>query len=190
MQKLANLLKWNAEQFNKDWNLQYDNVVRKVFTKNPSNTDVESVLIKVAVLNSLYRTNIFDFDKMKEHIVMLGKKKELETLLKSGDLEAVTLIRHDHGIRYNNNKGIDMDAYSFSTKYCHWSNPNSYPMMDQYVIKAIMRLKRDFFLSGFKRMELRDVNIFKIVIDNIREIAGIQTYKEIDQALWMYGQSL
>ena len=51
MQKLANLLKWNAEQFNKDWNLQYDNVVRKVFTKNPSNTDVESVLIKVAVLS-------------------------------------------------------------------------------------------------------------------------------------------
>ena len=56
-----------------------------------------------------------------------------------------------------------MDTYSFSTKYCHWSNPNAYPMMDQYVYKAIMRLKKDKLISGFKGGELWDVNIFKYI---------------------------
>jgi len=190
MRQLEDLLKYYAEQFNTDWNLQYDNVVRKVFNKNPNNTDAEDVLLKVVVLNSLYRTNILDFDKMKEHIVKLGVKEKLDMLLKSGDLKAVDLIRHDHRIRYNETTKIDMDTYSFSTKYCHWSNPNAYPIMDQFVYKAIMRLKKDTLISGFKGDDLRDINIFKNIVDKIKEITGIQSYKELDQSLWIYGQSL
>ena len=117
MRQLEDLLKYYAEQFNTDWNLQYDNVVRKAFNKNPSNTDVKDVLLKIVVLNSLYRINIYDFDKMKEHIVKLGEKEKLDMLLKSGDLKAVDLIRHGHGIRYSETTKIDMDTYSFSTKH-------------------------------------------------------------------------
>jgi len=190
VQQFEDIFKYYAEQFNTDWNLQYDNVVRKAFNKNPSNTDAEDVLLKVIVLNSLYRTNIFDFDKMKEHIVKLGEKEKLDMLLKSGDLKAVTLIRHGHGIRYNETTKIDIDTYSFSTKYCHWSNPNAYPVMDQFVYKAIMRLKKDTLISGFKGDDLWNINIFKNTVDKIKEITGIQSYKELDQSLWIYGQSL
>ena len=54
---------------------------------------------------------------MKEHIVKLGEKEKLDMLLKSGDLKAVDLIRHGHGIRYSETTKIDMDTYSFSTKH-------------------------------------------------------------------------
>ncbi len=185
MQKLEKLLKYCGEQFKKEWNLQWDNVVRKIFNENPNNTDAEAVLLKVVVLNSLYQTYIFDVDKMKEHIVRLGGK--LDLLLKSGDLEAVNHIRHNHKIRYNNEKETDMDAYSFSTKYCHWSNPYAYPLMDQYVYKAIMKIKKDALVGGFKGDDLWDINEFKRVIDSIRENSGIKTYKEIDESLWIYG---
>jgi len=97
--------------------------------------------------------------------------QKLEKLLnlKSGDLEAVNQIRHNHKIRYNNEKETDMDAYSFSTKYCHWSNPYAYPLMDQYVYKAIMKLQKDALVGSFKGDDLWDIKEFKKVIDDIRE---------------------
>jgi len=39
------------------------------------------------------------------------------------------------------------------------------------------------FSDNLKGEELWDVNIFKNVYDNIKEITGIQSYKELDQSL-------
>jgi len=170
-------------------NTHYDNVVRRVFNENKHNGDIEAVLLKVSVLNSLYRTNIFDVYKMAKHIVGLARNHNLDDLLNSGDLKAVELIRHGHGIkRKKNNK--ELDLYSFATKYCHWSNPESYPIYDTNVYKALMSLKRKKLINNFKSNDLWNIEKFKKIIDIIMEKSGITSYKKIDQVLWGYGKSL
>ena len=189
--ELQELLNQYIKKFEGDAsNTHYDNVVRRVFNENKHNGDIEAVLLKVSVLNSLYSTNIDRFDsynlyKMANHIVELARNRNLDDLLNSGDLKAVELIRH--GIkRKKNNK--ELDLYSFATKYCHWSNPESYPIYDSNVETAIYSLRKKKLIDNYNN--LKDINTFKRVIDEIMKESGITSYKKIDQALWGYGKSL
>lgn len=129
--------------------LEYE-AVRRIFENYPTNVDKLAVLLKFTILNSLYRTNIFDIKKIADHIYRLAAEENLDAIIKSGNLEAVNKIRLGHGIPDNKK---EHNFYSFATKYCHFSNPKYYPIYDQYVEKAIMKLRKTtIFSSQIKRI--------------------------------------
>ena len=55
---------------------------------------------------------------------------------------------------------------------------------------ALMSLKRKKLINNFKYNDLWDIEKFKEIIDKIMEKSGIESYNEIDQALWKYGYTL
>lgn len=163
--------------------------VSRTFESYSENTDRLAVLLKFAILNDLYRTNIYDKVKIAEHITRLSIEENLDGLLKSGNLDAVEKLRSGHGIR---TKKMDKEYnfYSFATKYCHFSNPRCYPIYDQYVEKAIVKLRNDKYIQFRNTDELRKPQIFRDIIYKVILKFDLKDYQTADRALWIYGQHL
>lgn len=178
-----------AQAFEDDrYTILFFEAVSRTFKENPGNTDGLAVLLKFSVLNDLYRTNIYDKVKIVEHIIRLSKEENFDELLKSGNLDAVDKLRCGHGIKTKN--GIDRNFYSFATKYCHFSNPMCYPVYDQYVEKAIMKLRRDKYIQFNNGDELYNPRTFRDIIYEVIQKFDLEDYQIADRALWRYGQHL
>jgi len=162
--------------------------VSRTFENNPKNTDSLAVLLKFSVLNDLYSTNIYSKVKIVENITRLSKEENLDELLKSGNLDAVDKLRSGHGILTKNGK--EYNFYSFATKYCHFSNPKYYPVYDQYVEKAIMKLRRDKYIQFSNADELYNPRTFRDIIYEVIQTFDLEDYQIADRALWIYGQHL
>lgn len=167
-----------------------DQAVKMVFERWPGNTRQEQVLIKVVVLNSLYNTNLYSVEvvKMAKHIVEQG----VDSKFSQGDPTVVEDIRKGHGIsRGKTNE--DWNFYSFATKYCHWHNSSKYVMYDTNVDKALRELNKLLgYCSRLSYERLRRYPTLKEAIDSLAAALTLTdwNYKEIDQALWMYGRYL
>ncbi len=168
--------------------LEYE-AVRRTFEGYPENVDKLAVLLKFTILNDLYRTMIMDKSKIADHIYKLATEENLDALLKSGNLDAVTKIRLGHGncvIKTQKERNF----YSFATKYCHFSNPKCYPIFDQYVERAIMKLRKDNYIQFPYQDELKNPQAFRDIIYQIIQKFELEDYQKADRALWMYGQHL
>jgi hypothetical protein len=195
---MEKMLRTYVKKFEKDnQSVTYFEVVQRTFADYPKNVELPNVVLKVAVLNKLYSTNIFDVFSMAKHIYKLGNRKNLDGLLKKGNLNAVNMIRKGHGIRRKNSKN-DIDEYSFATKYCHFSNPGQYPVYDSYVEKAIWNLQKNY-KSQFKKEkdifdpqneDLRIPLDFLNIIKRIKGLSSFSDYEQVDRALWKYGYEL
>ncbi len=163
--------------------------VRLTFENYPKNVDKLAVLLKFTILNDLYRTNIMDKVKIVDHLYRLSTEENLDALLKSGNLDAVSKIRCGHGIR-TKKTGKERNFYSFATKYCHFSNPKCYPIYDQYVEKAIMKLREGDYIQFRNQNDLHDPQTFRDIIYQIIQKSGLDSYQKVDRALWRYGQHL
>jgi hypothetical protein len=146
----------------------------------PNNTNREHVLLKVAVVNSLYGTNVWAIYNMAQHILDLKIDKRLE----DGDPSLVTDI---HCLTV---KGKTRHHYSFATKYCSWHNQKAFPVYDQYVQKTLQEYKKQYAFYKFKQADLRDYPTFKSVIDAFCNWFNLNnfSYKGIDEFLWTYGR--
>jgi hypothetical protein len=167
-----------------------DEAVRKVFQTFPQNTDLSDILVKVAVLNTFYKTGIFDVIKISQHILRINN---IDERIKQGDLSLVDEIKSGHGIQYRN--GNEIEFLSFATKYCHWHRPDIYPIYDQFSAKTLYELQKNFkFFNGrITQKDLKDYKKYKEVLDcciNFFEFGDDWRYKMIDQALWIYGKFL
>lgn len=177
-----------VQEFEKDeaTMLDYESV-RRIFENYPENVDKVTVNIKFSILNNLYRTNIWASDQMTNYIYKLAIEDDLDTLLKSGNPNAVNKISIGHGIK---RKGTEYRFYSFATKYCHFSNPGRYPIYDQYVKKAIIKLQKNNYIQLSNQNDLYDPQKFRDIIYQIIQKSGLKTYQKADRALWVYGQHL
>lgn len=105
-----------------------ENALDKLFFKLcPENTEMSDILLKVAVLNEFYSTNIFSVYSVAKHILSLN----IDARLDSGD---VTLVQDLQKVTIN---GVEKNFYSFSTKYCSHHKPLDYPIYDSYVEKVL-----------------------------------------------------
>ena len=137
------LLRWESLE---NYVLQ-ESSLTKLFTKTyPRNDDLDDVLVKVCSLNDFYSTNIFSPFKVAKHIVKL----DIDERLKQKDLKLVNEIA---SIQISPNKSINF--YSFATKYCSHHDPITYPIYDSYVDKLLMRLKKLYGFSEFKKADLK-----------------------------------
>jgi len=167
-----------------------DAVVEPIFRNHPNNQREEEVLLKVAVLNTLYAAGVLGVYRMAHHLV-LKRSRLLDKYLRSGNPEAVTIVRRGHGIRTKNGK--ERDFYSFATKYCHWHRPDAYPMYDSYVEVSLDRLAGFLKLDRLMQdLDQRRFSEFKRLVDEVRKRVGWRRsgYKHFDQALWVLGQVL
>lgn len=162
--------------------------VRQTFENYPENVDKLAVPLKFTILNGLYITNIMDKVKIVDHIYRLATEENLDALLKSGNHIAVNKIRCGHGI--TTKTGKERNFYSFATKYCHFSNPKCYPIYDQYVEKAIMKLRKDNYIQFPNQDDLKNPQAFRDIILQIIQKFELEDYQKADRALWRFGQHL
>lgn len=163
--------------------------VALVFSQNRSNQDIAQVLAKVAVLNQLYRTSIFNIRTAAERIAALP---DLDQLLSGGAPEAVDLVAD---IKIGSKPTVFL---SFATKYCSWHNQNAYPIFDVNVDNCLWAYKNQDHFADYAgsycsvgTASQRRENFFKVVTA-FRKHYGLNTVslKQLDKFLYLQGQKL
>lgn len=152
-----------------------------LFRLFPENTALEDVLLKVVVLNDLYRTAIWATYQVAEHIVSLN----IDPILWEGQSGAVDMIaRVRLGDKTRNN-------YSFATKYCAWHNPSVYPIYDGFVDQMLWAYRKQDKFDTFYRQDLWKYDRFRQVISNFQTFYNLTEYdlKDIDKFLWLSGKT-
>ena len=157
-----------------------------LFSAYPKNTCSWQVLLKVTVLNALYKTRIMNVYPVVETILGVGRK--LDSLILRADPAAVDLMKM---VKFEN-RGKAINFFSFASKYCHFHKPDSYPIYDQYVDAALRKLRRDKKLSfGTDALNREAYAPFKSVIDSfIGMYANGCAYDAADKFLWCMGKDL
>ncbi len=159
-----------------------DKAIKDLIEKYPENKKLEEILLKVSVINTLYRANILAIFEMAEHIKNLG----IDLYVRKGFPEIIDKIAT---ITVS---GKRKRFYSFATKYCNWHNPKDYPVYDSIVENFLVAYNKVYKFSKFKRKGLRRYPVFKKVIEDFREGFKLKrfNFKQLDIFLWLYGKEI
>ena len=131
-----------------------------------------------------YQTKIIEVYTVAEHIINV---RNIDVRLMQADLSLIDEIAE---VKF---KSITRKLYSFATKYCHFHQPNSYPIYDKNVDEALWHFaKMGHINQVFRREELRYYRIFKQIIDNFRDSNKLNklAYVDLDKYLWQFGKDL
>ena len=137
------------------------------FNKNPLNTLLSSVLIKVVLIDSLYVTNLKIPVVMARHILSMPS---LDNEIRNGNIEAVENIKKCGG----------RNLLAFASKYCHFHRKDKYPLYDRHVCLALRELRN--------WIELGDYESFFNEMNKLKIESGCRDFEELDIFLWLYGQ--
>lgn len=141
----------------------------------PENTDLDRVLLKVAALNQLYGTNVYDLYAMAQHIVEIFSWER--TWDECSLVEQIAYLEAS-GRRHQ----------SFASKYCHFFvDSKQFPLFDRYV-PVVVRMHLG---KGNYRCKTTDRTYRNFYADLNRLRAGISfspTIRELDHYLWLRGQ--
>ena len=151
----------------KKWNFA-NNTLTEYFNENRLNDSEKIVLIKVILIDGLYKTNLKDQISVAKHISEINL---LDNLLEKGDINAVEKVA----------KWNDKNLMSFASKFCHFHNKKAYPIYDSYVCVALKKL--------LEWKDKRDYNDFEQAINNFRKeiMGGEVSLEDIDKYLWLFG---
>ena len=154
------------------WNFA-NNTLTEYFKENKSNDSEKIVLIKVILIDGLYKTQLRDQISVAKHIF---KRNNLDNRLMEGDVSIVEDIAN-----WKNRKGKKIHILSFASKFCHFHNKKAYPLYDSYVCVALKKL--------LEWKDKRDYSDFEQAVNNFRkEIKGEEVSLEhIDKYLWLFG---
>ena len=161
----------------------YDGAIQSLIDAFPSNSDYDSVLNKVVVINRLYSTSIYDVDGTAQKILQL----DFDTRVAEGDLSLVHDIANPDP-KFSKNTNY---TYSFATKYCNWHAKESYPIFDSVVRRVISRYNREHQFSEIRVKDYWNYESWKQIVDDITDVLNIQDYryKKADKYLWALGVS-
>ncbi|MCQ2188914.1 MAG: hypothetical protein MJZ00_03210 [Paludibacteraceae bacterium] len=165
-----------------------ESALKMLYSAYPNNTNLDEVLVKVATLNDFYSTNIYSVYPVAVKIVGIPN---IDSRLKSGDK---TLV--DDIAKVSISSSQTKVFYSFASKYCSHHIPNSFPILDSFVIKVLKELnQRDKFTSlsiGSKfidSLKVQGYSKYKQIIDDFMKFYSLScTYKELDRYLWQLGK--
>lgn len=165
-----------------------DPALIELFGKYPTNDKLVDVLLKVVTLNTLYSTMIRVYSDhptvydVARHIVNQKIDFYLDRCLPE-------LVRN---ISLIDKGGKTFYHYSFTTKYCSFHRPESYPIWDSRVDEYLWHLRSIGGLTPFKRNVLCIYPEFKKIVDEFRIRYGLQefAYKQIDAFLYREGGKL
>lgn len=146
------------------------------------NRDTAEVLAKVAVLNALYRTNVFWIKQVAAHVVRL----DLDDQLAAGSPEAVDSIsQFPIGGKVRN-------LFSFATKYCGWHRPEIYPIYDGFVHDMLVAYRDQDSFTDFRDADLRGGARFISIVRAFQSFYRLEDFslKDLDRFLWFEGRRL
>lgn len=158
-----------------------ENALNKLFMGLcPENTDISGILLKAAVLNDFYSTNIYSIFPVAKHILDLN----IDTRLRAGDESLVEAIQN---VTIG---GKRLRLYSFATKYCSHHNPEDFPIYDSYVDKVLCYFRNVDGFSDFHSEALKSYPEFKHILREFRAFYDLEQFglKEIDKFLWQFGK--
>lgn len=159
-----------------------EDALNRLFLKYaPRNTDIADILLKVAVLNDFYSTNIFSVYPVAKHILSLN----IDSRLQAGDISLINDIKRVEIA------GKVKNFYSFATKYCSHHNPDNYPIYDSYVDDILIYLRNRDHFAMFSSSDLKDYKIFKEILIRLQAFYSLCEYslKQLDQYLWQLGKA-
>ncbi len=80
--------------------------------------------------------------------------------------------------------------YSFASKYCHWHQPDKYPIYDNLVENMLWAYHKHFNFGTFRRDDLQYYCQYKEIMDDFKKDYGLTrfSYREIDKFLWKYAK--
>ncbi len=162
--------------------VEHEAALEMLFRTDPEfrrNTSLRHIIVKCAVLNDFYATNIYQIEPVARNIASIANFDER---LDCGDRSLVDKIANV-GDRVN---------YSFATKYCSHHRPELFPIYDRYVRDVLLFLRRKYpkVLKFKTKQSLKDYNTFVEAIEAVRDNFGLQDYsfKDIDRYLWQLGK--
>jgi len=177
------LVRQYIRKFESDESLVHsETAVEIVFRQYPLNSSLDEILIKIAILNQMYSTNIRWTFAVAKHI----QASRIDQSLRAADPNLVDMVaRARIGDGYRR-------FYSFATKYCSFHAPESFPIWDQYVDRLLIAYSREFSFAVIKSNALRDYATFKEVLRLFSKHFSLDGFsaKELDQFLWLYGKEL
>jgi len=149
----------------------YDLALRAAAEAFPSNTDPAAVLVKVAVLDRLYATNVKNLNAATVRIVaVLGSPP-----LPAG-CDLVMALAQVEGLR----------LVSFASKYVHFFLDSSLPLTDSYALNALVRHFRQPAARGDDWRVAYHTYYAKIV--ELKVLSQLEaTAREMDHYLWLAG---
>ncbi len=161
------------------WN-QVDDLLLREFCINKENKDLHQIGYKIELVNKLYNCNL----KMNKREVAeeIGK---LEIDDRFHDKAPEDLVQVIADIKfpeiYKRSVGL-----VFSSKYCHFHDPYSFPIYDRFARIALSNLigkNKNYYLNNYSQ--------FKNDLDELMSnLDWESSYKELDKYLWLYGQWL
>ena len=163
--------------------------LRKLFdVAYPNNNDINEILVKVAVLNDFYSTNI----KIPKPLLALHIKNiaDLDIRLKNGDHTVVHEIANNVHKMPNKEENLEIYYYSFASKYAHHHNPEAYPIYDRYVSQVLRYFRKKDSFAKFSNADLKNYPEFKKIIETFCQYYGLTQFSllEIDKYLWLLGK--
>lgn len=172
------LLVWEQLE---NYKMQEKALDKLFFHTYPHNSNIEDILVKVAILNDFYSTNIFSGYMVAKHILELNIDERLE----DGDDTLVNEIAE-----IVTNDGKTKNFYSFATKYCSHHRPFDYAIYDSYVDRVLRYFRNTDGFSDFEDMDLRNYAKFRKVLAEFQEFYRLQKYnlKLLDRYLWQLGK--
>jgi hypothetical protein len=159
----------------------FDEAVRGVFTQWHLNSNRSEVLRKVAVLNQIYSTNIYNISPVVEHILDL----KIDDRLTAGDPALVDEIAQ---VKFSDKTH---HLFSFATKYCAWHEPKKFQIFDSHV-EQMLCAYRSYGFDKFRDEDLHNYARFAEVIENFRKYFGLEKFsrKDLDKFLYIEGPLL
>ena len=161
----------------------YGRTDRAIFTlvnQYRKNDALEPVLLKAAVINGLYSTNVFGIYAMAEHIVQIG----VDDYLSRRSPDVVERIANaEIG-------GKKRCFFSFATKYCSFHDPDTYPKYDKVVWWMLQQLRLAGAIRKFEDSELDRYAGFQSLMIETRDALGMNTLslQQLDKVFWILGK--
>lgn len=164
--------------------VEHEAALEMLFRIDPEfsrNTSLRHIIVKCAVLNDFYATNIYRIEPVARNIASI---RDFDNRLVLGDRSLVGEIAKAEGVKNVN--------YSFATKYCSHHRPELFPIYDRYVADVLMFLRHKY-PETFKfksRNALKDYDTFVEAIETVRRsfVLEAYSYKDIDHYLWQLGK--
>jgi len=160
--------------------------VAALFDRFPRNTELVTSWWKVAVLDSLYATQL-RFSGGTEDVArwITGHSEELDSLLGRGSFLAE---RRLETALLDSRTGGGTRIYSFASKFCHFSNPGAYPIWDRRSHNSVRAIHA---ISPFGRSlsSLDADDWYEAWAEDVKEVMhllGVGTYREADVPLYRW----
>lgn len=173
---------------NMPYYVENENSLTKLLLALPSSSVFDDVLIKCAVIDRFYSTNIYgnDINKLARHIVSI---KDIDNRLRNGDLSLVNEIATC--------PTVSSYYLSFASKYCNWHNHRDFPIYDSIVRKILGELNKRYSLGVAKTADLRIYDVYCKALEALVKNCNITAvicknsvidFKSLDRYLWVLGK--